>query len=138
MRRSIRGWTPSSRSSNRWPSTASTRAARSATALLNSFAVSALDVSIQPQVVNLLIELRQELGLSYLFIGHDMGVVERSSHRVAVMQHGRIVEMGTRAQIFEAPSQACARALIAAAPVADPGRNSTKGSLASSRKLLTP
>ena len=119
MRRSIRGWTPSSRSSNRWPSTASTRAARSATALLNSFAVSALDVSIQPQVVNLLIELQQELGLSYLFIG-------------------RIVEMGTRAQIFEAPSQACARALIAAAPVADPGRNSTKGSLASSRELLTP
>ena len=84
--------------------------------------VSALDVSIQAQVVNLLIELQQELGLSYLFISHDMGVVERISHRVAVMKHGRIVEMGSRAQIFEDPQQAYTKALIAAVPVADPTR----------------
>jgi peptide/nickel transport system ATP-binding protein/glutathione transport system ATP-binding protein len=88
--------------------------------------VSALDVSIQAQVVNLLIELQQELELSYLFISHDMGVVERISHRVAVMRHGRILEMGTRARIFEDPSQAYTKALIAAVPVANPARRLTR------------
>lgn len=96
--------------------------------------VSALDVSIQAQVVNLLIELQQELGLSYLFISHDMGVVERISHRVAVMRDGRIVEMGNRSQIFEAPQQAYTRALIAAVSVADPSRSRSKS--ARIRKLL--
>ncbi|WP_267554056.1 ABC transporter ATP-binding protein [Rhizobium rhizogenes] len=84
--------------------------------------VSALDVSIQAQVVNLMIELQQELGLSYLFISHDMAVVERMSHRVAVMCMGRIVEIGTRADVFGNPSHAYTRALLSAVPNPDPAR----------------
>ena len=67
----------------------------------------------------MLIELQQELGLSYLFISHDMGVVERISHRVAVMRQGRIVEVGSRQQIFEAPEHTYTKALIAAVPTVD-------------------
>jgi peptide/nickel transport system ATP-binding protein len=82
--------------------------------------VSALDVSIKAQVVNLLLELQAKLGIAYLFISHDMAVVERVSHRVAVMYFGEIVEIGPRAAVFENPQHAYTRKLIDAVPVADP------------------
>jgi peptide/nickel transport system ATP-binding protein len=85
-------------------------------------AVSALDVSIKAQVVNLLLELQQRLKLAYLFISHDMAVVERVSHRVAVMYLGEIVEIGPRAAIFGNPQHPYTRRLLAAVPVADPRR----------------
>jgi len=82
--------------------------------------VSALDVSIKAQVVNLMLDLQESLRLSYLFISHDMAVVERVSHRVAVMFLGEIVEMGTRSEIFSNPQHPYTRKLLAAIPVADP------------------
>ena len=83
-------------------------------------AVSALDVSIQAQVVNLMMELQEEFGLSYLFISHDMAVIERVCHRVAVMYLGEIVELGTRGQVFENPQHPYTKKLMKAVPVADP------------------
>jgi glutathione transport system ATP-binding protein len=80
--------------------------------------VSALDVSIQAQILNLLMDLQKDRGLSYLFITHDMAVVEKVSHRVAVLYLGQIVELGTRRQIFESPQHAYTRKLLAAVPVA--------------------
>jgi peptide/nickel transport system ATP-binding protein len=85
-------------------------------------AVSALDVSIKAQVINLMLDLQESLGLSYLFISHDMAVVERISHRVAVMYLGEIVEIGPRAPIFSNPQHPYTKRLLSAVPIPDPAR----------------
>ena len=89
--------------------------------------VSALDVSIQAQVVNLLMELQQKLGLAYLFIAHDLRLVEHICRRTAVMYLGRIVEMGDTARLFNNPQHAYTKALLSAIPVPDPGPQAGSG-----------
>ncbi|MEM0906528.1 MAG: ABC transporter ATP-binding protein [Pseudomonadota bacterium] len=83
---------------------------------------SALDVSVQAQVLELMLELQQTYGLAYLFISHDVAVVEEMSHRVAVMHRGRIVEMGARQAVIGAPQHPYTKALLAAVPTPDPTR----------------
>jgi ABC-type oligopeptide transport system ATPase subunit len=88
--------------------------------------ITALDVSIQAQIVNLFLDLQEELGMAYLFIAHDLGMVRHLCHRVAVMLRGRIVEMGSTEQVFANPQHPYTQALISAAPIPDPDREALR------------
>ncbi|MBM4188520.1 MAG: ATP-binding cassette domain-containing protein [Gemmatimonadetes bacterium] len=88
--------------------------------------VSALDVSVQAQIINLLLDLQRDRGLAYLFIGHDLGVVRHLAGRIAVMYFGRIVEIGSRDEVLERPRHPYTQALISAVPVPEPGSARTR------------
>ena len=103
-------------------------------------ALSALDVSVQAQVINLFMDLQKDDGLSYLFISHDMAVVEKMSHRVAVLYQGQIMELGTRQQVFEETAHPYTKRLLSAVPVADPtlrtARPMLEGEVPSTTRLV--
>jgi peptide/nickel transport system ATP-binding protein len=100
-------------------------------------AVSALDVSVKAQVVNLMLDLQASMGLAYLFISHDIAVVERMSHRVAVMYLGEIVEIGPRAAIFGNPQHPYTKKLMSAVPIPDPARRAAKR-IVSNDEIMSP
>jgi peptide/nickel transport system ATP-binding protein len=100
-------------------------------------AVSALDVSIKAQIINLMLDLQERLKLAFLFISHDIAVVERISHRVAVMYLGEIVEIGSRASVFGNPQHPYTKRLLSAVPIPDPAHRDTKRRLAN-EELKSP
>lgn len=91
--------------------------------------VSALDISVRAQVVNLLADLQQERGISYLFVGHDLGLIRHAAHRVAVMYLGRIVELAGANELYTNPRHPYTRSLLASVPVADPARRRERAPL---------
>ena len=101
-------------------------------------AVSALDVTIKSQIINLMMKLQENYKIAFLFISHDVAVVERISHRVAVMYLGRIVEIGSRKQIFENPNHAYTKKLLNAVPIADPRLRKENKREISNEEVPTP